>query len=299
MRARASADKASADTASAGKAPFLPTLLLPTLLLPTLYPPTAFAVEVDPLRLELTAAPRQTVTAALTVVNHREEPVRVTARTGDYRYMLTAQTVPPRDPVRQRLPSAREWLSLEPAELPLAPHASGTLTLTVTLPAEAGQAGAGEYVASLLVDERPEQTTPAGEGTSTITVVPRVAVPVYLLLDGQTPKGRVAAFAATAGPQRGLVRLLLTLANDGAVHLRPTGTVLIADDRQEVVHRTGLGRTIPIFPQFQEGIPILVPLAAGRYSAVATVDLGGGELVQRELAFVVSDDGRVREDVGR
>ncbi len=269
--------------------------------------PPARAVEVDPLRLELTGAPGQTLTGTLTVTNRRADPVRITATPGPYRYVFTAHTVPPSDPHAQRLPSCKSWLTVVAPATPLDGGMAATLSYTVTIPADAGQPSA-EYVAALLVDERPADSpvpTPAGEtpGHGTVTVLPRIALPVYVLLAGHdTPQGRIAAFQADAGPQPGVTRLLLTLANDGETHVRPSGTMLVTDAHGTVVSRTPLGRTIPIFPRFQEGISFLLPLAPGRYTAVATVQLGastgqagGPELLQQSLAFTVTANGRVQQ----
>ena len=267
----------------------------------------AQAVEIEPLRLELTGAPGQTVTGTLAVTNRRAEAVRLAAKAGAYRYVFTAHTVPPQNPHAQRLPSCEAWLVTAPETL-VEGGATATLSYTVTIPADA-QPPAAEYVAALLVDERPGQA-PAAEppgdtpGRGTVTILPRIAIPVYVFLAGHdTPQGRIAEFRADAGPQPGITRLLLTLANDGEVHVRPTGTVLVTDLHGAVVSRTPLGRTIPIFPRFQEGIPLLLPLAPGRYTAVATVQLGpsGGQtvgpaLLQQNLAFTVTADGRVQTD---
>ncbi|MBI4227961.1 MAG: hypothetical protein HY600_06815 [Candidatus Omnitrophica bacterium] len=261
--------------------------------------PEARAVDVDPLRLELTGAPGEVVTGALTVTNHRAEPVRVAARPGPYRYAFTTHTVLPKNPQAQRLPSCEPWLTIVAPEAPIAEHAAATIQYTVTIPAAAGQQPAGEYVAAVLVDELPPHPTPLppgerAQGEGTITILPRVAIPVYVLIAGRTgPSGRIAALVAEA-TQPGTTRLLLTLANDGATHLRPSGTVIVSNNRGEVVSRLPLGRTIPIFPGFQEGIPFLIPLAPGRYTAVVTVQFGAPELHQQTLAFKVTADGRVQ-----
>ena len=262
----------------------------------TLSATPAAAVEVNPLRVELTGKPGETISASLTITNHRPETVRIRAQAGAYRYSFSAHTRPPTDPSAQRLPSCESWIATQGQEWSLGPAAAGALEFTVTIPQDTEQSAAGEYVAALLVDELPLSTdTSAGAGQGAVTVVPRIAIPVYLFLEGRdTPQGRVTDFVAQSGSQAGVVRLILTLANDGRVHLRPTGTVLVTNDRGEIVQRSALGRTIPIFPKFAEGIPIWVPpLSAGRYKAVATVELGGDQLLQRDVTFNVSADGRV------
>jgi len=256
--------------------------------------PLAVAVEVEPLRVELTAAPGSAAVAVLKVTNYRSDPVRIHAQTGAYRYAFTAHTVLPDDPAKHHLPSCQSWVSIDTGELPLGPAASGALILTVAVPQDAAHSPVGEYVAAILVDEHPQPATPSAPGAGTVAILPRIAIPLYVTLEGrQTPRGRIAAFTATPGPKAGIVQLLLTIANDGETHVRPMGTVLVTNDRREVVHRAGLGRTVPIFPQFQEGLPLWVPLGAGRYTAIATVDLGGPGLLQRELTFTVTADGQV------
>ena len=277
-------------------------VLTPVLFLTLPHPfspllPPVLAVEVDPLRLEITAPIGQSTSRTVNVTHHGTQPVAVRAQTGEYRYAFTAYTRQPTNRAFERLPSCQSWISIDPPKLPLQPGASGALTITVTVPQEAAGSPAGEYVASILIDEQPQTKEATGSGENTITVVPRIAIPLYVLLEGrQAPSGRLVGLTASRGSQPGVVRLLLTLANDGRAHLRPTGTVLLLNDRREIVHRASLGRTIPIFPQFQEGIPLWFSLTGGRYTAVATVDIGGPELLQRELAFTVAADGTVTHD---
>ena len=178
----------------------------------------------------------------------------------------------------------------------MAEHSAAEIAYTITIPAAAGQQAPGEYVAALLIDEQPAEESSAANtpGRGTITILPRVAIPVYVFLAGrETPKGRIVSLTADA-PQAGTTRLLLTLVNDGDVHLRPTGSVLVTDAQGAVVARMPLGRTIPIFPRFQEGIPFLVPLAPGRYEAAATVQFGESDLLQHTLSFTVTADGRAQ-----
>ena len=255
----------------------------------------AEAVDIDPLRLEVIGEPGQPVTATLTLVNHQAQPILVHAHPSPYRYVFTAHTVPPTEAAARTLPSCQSWITIQSEELPLAAQASGALTLTITIPKAAAETPAGEYVASVLVDEQVERTaSTAPAGASTLTILPRLAIPVYVMLEGRNaPGGRIAAFTAGAGPAPTVVRLLLTLANDGRTHWRPSGTLLVLNAAQDVVYRGGVGRTGPIFPRFQEGIPVLIPLAAGRYTAVATVDVEGATPLQRELAFTVTEHGQV------
>ena len=264
---------------------------------------SALAVDVDPLRLELTGAPGQTVTGTLVLTNRGTNAVRVTARSGPYRYLFTAQTIPPDDPAAQRLPSCEPWLTAAAPDDPVAAGATVALPYTVTIPENTGQQAVAEYVAALVIDDQPADPgpTPSSErapGAGTITIRPRIAIPVYLFLAGhEAPQGRIAAFQADAGPQPGVVRLRLTLANDGPVHVRPNGSVLVSDSQGAVIARLPLGRIIPVFPRFQERVPLLLPLGPGRYTAVATVDAGGQEPLQQMVTFEVSRDGRVDDNI--
>lgn len=274
-------------------APILLTLFVATVLGGR---QAAEAVEIEPLRVEVTGEPGQPVTTTLTLTNHQTQPIRVHAHTSAYRYVFTAHTILPTAVDAQQLPSCQSWITINPEEVLLAAETSGTVTLTMAIPKTAADSSAGEYVASVLVDEQVERpsTTTASAGASTLTVLPRIAIPVYVMLEGRNaPDGRIAAFTASGGPTPTTVRLLLTLANDGQTHLRPTGTLLVTNAQREVVYRGGLGRTGPIFPRFQEGIPVLMPLAPGRYTAVATAELGGSTPAQRELTFTVTEHGQV------
>lgn len=296
--------RSSTLNSSQPRSPLVLTVRWSALALSTVFASAAWAVDVEPLRLELTGAPGQTVTGMLTLMNRGTGAVRVTAQPGPYRYLFTAQTVPPQDPAARRLPSCEGWLAAAAADAPVAAGAAAILPYTVTIPEEAGQQAAAEYVAALVIDEQPADPgpTPGPErapGAGTITVRSRIAIPVYLFLAGHEPaQGRIAAFQAEAGPQPGVVMLRLTLTNDGPVHLRPSGNVLVTDRQGGVIARLPLGRVIPIFPRFQEGVPLLLPLEAGRYTAAATVDSGGREPLQQTVSFEVLPDGRVQHAKG-
>ncbi|MBI4313234.1 MAG: hypothetical protein HY594_00305 [Candidatus Omnitrophica bacterium] len=256
----------------------------------------ALAVGIQPLRLEITAGAEAPASGKLTVTNSKSEPVRIQIQTGPYRYAFSAYSIPPANPADRQMPSCESWIRLALAEVTLPAGQSADFTFTLDVPEGAFGGAGGEYVAALLVDERPVAASASEEGTGKLTILPRVAIPLYVFIQGKDDlRGQLLSFGVETGPAAGIAKFMLGLGNEGKIHVRPSGTLLVADEQKKIVHRGGLGKTVPIFPRFQERIPIWVPLQPGRYTAVATVDFGGPELMQREIAFEVTLDGHTHE----
>lgn len=278
--------------------------------------PAAFGLEVEPRRIERALESFEPAEGTLTVSNPRAEPVNVRVSASGYRFLQDGL----------RLPSAENWLSFEPNSFTLGPEASVAVTYTVTPPASATRDTAGEYVAAVLVDELPADETgkaaavaealaaaarleplktPDESGQARISIVPRLAFPVYLQIAERrvvrleieriTAERRQAPFD-TAAPD--LLWLKTVLSNRGTVHVRPSGTVSLFDSAGAVVRAVPLGRSVPVLPSGKLTVPTVLPLPdPGLYRAVATVETGqSGDLLQRELTFRITEEGEVEEE---
>ncbi|MBI3322428.1 MAG: hypothetical protein HYZ94_01965 [Candidatus Omnitrophica bacterium] len=256
---------------------------------------SALALDVEPLRLEHSIPLDEPTSAELRVTNRGAKPVAVKLAAGPYRHFQPGL----------RIPSAQDWITLEPSFFTLAPGATSAVTVLFSPPAALSGDPAGEYLAAILVDELPAEEPPAqAEGSSRVSIVPRLALPVYLQVRGRERvemevSGLTADVAqplagAEGGVPAELLRVETTLKNNGTVHTRPNGTLALFDADGRIVRAVGLGKTPPLLPTATLTIPTLLPFPpVGRYKAVVTVQGLDGALLQREHHFEITEDGRV------
>ena len=257
-------------------------------------PPRAFAVDVEPSRLEVTLTLDEPAPAELTVSNHGSKPVGVKLGAGPYRHFQAGLNIP----------TAEDWISFDPSFFTLAPGASSTVTVLFNPPASLVDDSAAEYLAAILVDELPAEGEASPPGASRVNIVPRLALPVYIEIKGRERmeveiSGLSAGVAqplktTEGGKSAELLQLDTTLKNLGSVHTRPSGTMAVFDGEGRLVRAMGLGKSPPLLPTATLVIPTFLPLPApGRYKAVVTVEGRGDQVLQREHRFEVMEDSRI------
>ena len=181
-----------------------------------------FAVDVEPQRVELTIPEDEVTEATLEISNRGSRAVQVKLQTGPYRAFQPGLT----------FPSAQNLIQFEMDTFTLAPKANSTVSYAVTPPPNVEQDTAGEYLAAILVDEWPaEKAVSTSESGATLTVVPRLAIPVYLKIQGREwievgiEEVRIQDQASDSSSD--LLNVTTSLRNRGTVHVRPTGTVAL------------------------------------------------------------------------
>ena len=248
---------------------------------------TACAVEVEPSRLELTLSPEEPIHGELQISNHSSKVVGVQISHGAYRF----------PPPGLKLPSCEDWLSFKPERFTLAAGATTTVLYSVTPPDNLLQDPAGEYVAAIQVDQLP--VDPKDSKGNKITVIPRIALPVYLMIKGKEVVdleiSQVKVSTSQSSPK--LLRMDSTLKNRGTIHLRPTGTFALFRSSGELVRAGPLGKSIPVLPSASLIIPSLLPLPApGQYRLVITVEPQAGKVLQKETSFEITEHGQVIQE---
>ena len=250
----------------------------------------AFAVEVEPTRLELKIAPDQPVSGELQIANRGSKPVEVRLGAGPYRFM---------DP-SLKLPSCEQWLRFKPDRLTLAAGATTSVAYTVTPPENLDVDTAGEYLAAILVDQYPAEpaTAEAGaESKAKLTIVPRLALAVYVMVEGkervEVEVGKLTAEKLDSGAS-GLLKMSVALKNLGTVHVRPSGAYTLFQEDGRLYRTASLGKSMPLLPAGTMTIPSLLPLPPeGRYRWVITVEVQKGTVLQKESSFQVTPEGEV------
>lgn len=261
----------------------------------------ALAVEVEPVRLELTIPANQPTQGVLAISNPGSTAVEVRLSMGGYRFSQPGLN----------FPSCQDWLSFDPQTFTLAAGASTPVRYTITPPANLQVDTAGEYLAAIQVDQLPSQPgEPRGAVESRVTIIPRLALPVYLQIQGrEVKKVEISDLSVSlreaqmtpemATPPPDLIRIDVTLRNKGTVHARPSGTFALFGPEGELVRGGPLGRSVPILPAAELTLPSLQPLPpAGRYKLVLTVEPYPGEMLQKESRFEVTEDGEVVMETG-
>jgi len=255
----------------------------------TLHPSPVFSVEVEPTRLELKIQPDQPTRGELKISNPGRQPVEVRLSAGPYRFL---------DP-KLKLPSCQDWFRFEPDRLTLAAGAATSVAYTVTPPSNLDVDTAGEYLGAILVDqypaEQPVRPEQAVGQTSHLTVVPRLALAAYLMIQGREQVEveltgvRVRRSKGQSSPD--LLRIDVALKNNGTVHVRPSGTYALFDAENHLVRGSPLGKGMPLLPTAGMTIPVLLPLPpAGRYRLVVTIEVQEGTVLQKETLFEVAPD---------
>ncbi len=245
---------------------------------------SAYAVEVEPSRLELSISPEKPTHGELQISNHSSKVVGVRVSSGAYR---SAQP-------GLKLPSCEDWLSFKPDRFTLAAGAATTVLYSVTPPSNVVEDTAGEYLAAIQVDQLP--VNPASSQASNITLIPRIALPVYLMIKG---KERVdleisqIQVSVTQSSEK-LLRIDSTLKNRGTIHLRPSGTFALFQSGGDLLRAGPLGKSIPVLPAATLTIPSILPLPPpARYRLVITVEPQAEKVLQREISFEVTKNGQV------
>ena len=253
----------------------------------------AFAVEVEPTRLELKIAPDQPVSGELQIANRGSKPVEVRLGAGPYRFM---------DP-SLKLPSCEQWLRFKPDRLTLAAGATTSVAYTVTPPENLDVDTAGEYLAAILVDQYPAEpaTAEAGaESKAKLTIVPRLALAVYVMVEGkervEVEVGKLTAEKLDSGAS-GLLKMSVALKNLGTVHVGPSGAYTLFQEDGRLYRTASWGKSMPLLPAGTMTIPSLLPLPPeGRYRWVITVEVQKGTVLQKESSFQVTPEGEVIQE---
>ena len=251
----------------------------------------SFAVEVEPSKLELSLASGKTSETTITVTNWMDYPVKVTVKPDTYRYIFTENSIPPKEG-DAGLPSCQNWISLEPNKFELSPKASMRIKCSINIPSGTKE----EHVASILFDEEGLVTTydkyPNKAGNITLKVIPRFTIPIYITMDSNTLKDAdISDIKVLEGATLGSsIKTEITLHNKGTSHLRPSGTLIFTDFKGNIVKTMKIGECLPLFPNYKEKIPVHCPimLKPGSYTAICTIDIGGGKLLQKKTDFTVT-----------
>ncbi len=247
----------------------------------------AYAIEIEPMRLELELNATQTHEGSLKLTNHSSEPIEASLATGMYRFVMSPNIIYPEIKKTTIIDSCQQWIKLTPDLIKIQPGSTEEIQYTIDIPSDSF----GEYVAAIVVDENrlTEALDPATKGQVRVKITPRFSIPVYVAIkDSLEYSAEITEFEPIYDAESGVVNFEVTIKNTGTAHIRPVGTIVITDQKNNLAARLSTGRCLPIFSEWGLKIPVRwASTVKGKYTAVATLDIGTGELLQKTIQFNV------------
>lgn len=275
------------------------------------------AIDVTPMKLELTIPAGTTKEYTLQLSNRNPELNTISASTGVYRFMLSENTVVPDEQnLHNLISSCEQWITINQTDYTVNPGENSDLSFSISVPPNAS----GEYAACILVDQAAssEETVLEDniESRSEISqeermpleldLVYRRAIPIYIFVEGTTSvEGSISEITIEDMLTESLVqenyrfktnriKFAVMLKNTGTQHIRAKGNIMIMDEQGNIVDTLTIGKTLPLFPGLSESIPVYWPVqtqAAATYTAIITLELSDDVITQAEKNFSVNEKG--------
>lgn len=242
------------------------------------------AVEVSPLRVELTTKAGGTHTQAVTLTNQGTDAVRVRARIEEW--FLSKDGTPQFKPTGGDAPfSASAWVRLAPPEQVIDPAKGGTVRFTTTVPPGTAEGG---YHAAILFEFGPATGDLVGRGRD-VVFRSRVATLVYVTV-GSPPAVIDLTDLRPHRPEGQPVQILATLHNTGRGHVRTKGKLAIYDGAGKMVREVEVPN-VPVLPDSERDVAIPTapegqpPLPPGEYRVEVRIDVGLPSLLVGETTL--------------
>ena len=236
-----------------------------------------FELAVTPSRFELSGKAGARLGQSLDIHNLAPTATEVTMRTIDWSYSAEGN-IGYHD---ELLPgSCRPWVVLERRSVTVPARGKRSFRFQVEPPADAPR-GECRFMIAIEGSEPAQQTVIRSGGASlSLPVTGRIAVAVYVMLNGAEPKLEIKQIAS--GETNGARRTLVTVSNTGDAHGRLEGSLDATDSK---------GRAFELVP---EGTPIL----PGQTRTLALVPKGESGQPAPQPAYPVKASGTLDWDKG-
>ncbi|MCD6460438.1 hypothetical protein J7L67_07205 [bacterium] len=270
----------------------------------------AKAVDVDPSKLEITVVEGKQTAASLELTNRTHDIIAISVSTGKYRFMLSKNSTPPSGKKPSDvLKSCQSWIVPDLKEIMINPGESKKISFTINVP----QGIQGEYASCILFDQSASvknDTLLDNDAKKKlmdfeVNLIYRRSIPIYLFIkDSVEIKGLINSvkiedmltedlILQNAKNTKNQIKFSIDFQNTGTKHIRAKGSILILDGKGSIIDTISAGKTLPIFPGFNEKIPVFceAPAKPGAYNAIITLDLGDEIILQSEKNFSVDEKG--------
>jgi len=245
-------------------------------------------VGVKPTIIETVVSAGEAKKGVYKVVNSDPQPIHVKVEIEDWLKKRTGTS-----PI-----SVEEWLTISPMELDINPGGMEEVEYTIDVPR-----GADSELVAMVFFSAAIPTEGAFDITS------RFGVSIYAVIEDEMELGcRVNDISVKRNViekedggriDKGII-FVVDVANEGNVHLRPTGTIMITDEDGKQ-YKVSIKRGFPIYPGSRLDYAIRwdkTDLAPGRYKARTVLDYGRiydlpDRTVEREILFTVDGNGDI------
>jgi len=239
----------------------------------------ALSFTITPTLFEMTASPGQSFSTAVKVVNDNEFPISVYAETrnfapsGEYGRGVF---LPVYETVTEGTTLA-EWMNVPAEQITIAAGQTTSVPVSIAVPQEVAPGG---HYAAVMIGTNP----PEGEDSLRIKTAQVITSLFFVRISGDViEKGSIRSFASASNfTETPYMDFSLRFENDGNVHLRPQGEIVITNmwgKERGVIpinHKTHFGNVLPEsvreFTFTWEGESVWLDF--GRYKAQATLGYG-------------------------
>jgi len=236
-----------------------------------------------PMRLEFRLAGGRQQSGSLTLTNGSAAKVRVRAEVLDFLIDDTDTPQFSRAYPQESDYSCRQWLSLNPMELDLEPGASTLVRYTMRLPQIVAERSY-HCAAGFTTLPTAEQMT----GTGLRSAV-RIVAAFYVVVGNPAVEGGLKEINLeyVADPKQPGWRAVVVMENRGLMHFRPAGELALLAPEGGVLETTSF-QSIPVLPKREQRflLPLKGPIAPGKYTLRARVDLGTREIQEATAAVM-------------
>jgi fimbrial chaperone protein len=212
-----------------------------------------FEVSISPSRFELSGKSSNRIGQSLDIVNLARASTELSVRTLDWTYSDAGGATL----VDELLPnSCRPWVTLERKTVKIGAGAKYPFRFQIDVPADAPRGECRFMLAIEGVEPAYKSLIQGGSASLSLPVSGRIAVAVYVAINGAEPKLEVTQVASrvSEGPGAGKSTPILTVRNTGDAHGRLEG-VLDAVDAKGVAFEL-MPEGTPILPGQTRPIPL-------------------------------------------
>ncbi|OGY60214.1 MAG: hypothetical protein A3H06_01330 [Candidatus Colwellbacteria bacterium RIFCSPLOWO2_12_FULL_44_13] len=182
---------------------------------------TAYALSISPLNFEVNGNPGEKISNIVRIYNDTESVMSVEMTVQDFVAAGEKGEVLVKEAGEETGYGLAKWVGLTPASFSLAPRSSQMVEFTIDVPISAEPGG---HYASILASTG---GTP-GEGSSGVGVVQKIGSLLLLNVAGEVREDMsVLEFTVPEFSEYGPETITARFSNEGTVHLKPRGFVLV------------------------------------------------------------------------
>ncbi len=252
------------------------------------FAPRAHALQLSPTIFDISAKPGQTIVKSVRLGNETKEDLTLTYQTGIFEAAPEGNGVPRLLPAPKDINSIANWISVTTPQITLRPGEKVDAPFTITIPENAEPGG---HYAWIAWNEAPGKT----DGTG-VAISCGIATQILLRVDGDAKEGLILRSFSTKDGKTNFEKLpvsfVATIYNDGNVHEKPRGEVVIKNMLGSTVGKlpfNDVKDTGNILPKQDRSYNVEWNngIAFGKYTAQLNAQYADGKTISGEVHFWV------------